>query len=39
MNTGMRNMVMPGARMLMIVTARFTAETVDAMPAISSPVE
>ena len=37
-NTGIRNSVMPGARMLRIVTARFTAETVDAMPAISRPI-
>ena len=37
-NTGIRNSVIPGARMLRIVTARFTAETVDAIPAISSPI-
>ena len=37
-NTGIRNSVMPGARMLMIVTAKFTAETVDAMPVMSSPI-
>ena len=29
---------MPGARMFRIVTARFTAETVEAIPAISSPI-
>ncbi len=37
-NTGIRNSVMPGARMFSTVTARFTAETVDAIPAISSPI-
>ena len=36
-NTGVRNSDMPGARMLMIVTARFTAPAVDAMPVIRSP--
>ena len=30
-NTGMRNSVIPGARMLMIVTARLTAPAVDAI--------
>ena len=28
---------MPGARMLITVTARFTAPAVDAMPVINSP--
>ena len=36
-NTGVRNRDMPGARMLMIVTARLTAPAVDAMPVIRSP--
>ena len=35
--TGMRNKVMPGARMLMMVTARFTAPAVEAIPVISRP--
>ena len=37
-NTGIRNSVMPGARMFRIVTARLMAETVDAIPAIRSPI-
>ena len=36
-NTGMRNRVMPGARMLITVTARFTAPVVDATPVINRP--
>ena len=36
-NTGIRNSDMPGARMLMTVTARLTAPAVDAMPVISRP--
>ena len=36
-NTGMRKSVMPGARMLMIVAMKFTAETVEAIPRIWSP--
>jgi hypothetical protein len=39
MNTGIRNSVIPGARMLMMVTARLTAETVDAMPVMIRPSE
>ena len=35
--TGTRNSDMPGARRLITVTARFTAPTVDATPAIRSP--
>jgi hypothetical protein len=35
--TGMRIRVMPGARMLRMVTMRFTAPTVDAMPRICRP--
>ena len=38
MNTGIRKKLMPGARMLMIVTTRFTAETVDAIPKMMSPI-
>ena len=37
MNTGVRKSESPGARMLMIVTARFTAPAVDAMPVITRP--
>ena len=36
-NTGMRNSVMPGARMLRIVTTKFTAPAVEAMPMIWRP--
>ena len=36
-NTGIRISVMPGARMLRIVTTKFTAETVDAMPGDQQP--
>ena len=36
-NTGMRNSVMPGARMLMIVTMKLTAPAVDAMPVMIRP--
>ena len=36
-NTGMRNIDMPGARMLRIVIARLIAPTVEAIPVISSP--
>ena len=36
-NTGIRNSDMPGARMLMTVTARLIAPAVDAMPVISRP--
>ncbi len=35
--TGTRNSDIPGARMLMTVTARFTAPAVDAMPVMISP--
>ncbi len=35
--TGIRNSDIPGARMLMTVTARFTAPTVEAMPVIRRP--
>ncbi len=35
--TGTRNSDMPGARMLMTVTARFTAPAVDAMPVMIRP--
>ena len=35
---GSRIQVMPGARMLMTVTIRLTAETSEAIPAISRPV-
>ena len=34
MNTGMRISVMPGARMLRIVTMKLTADAVDAMPSM-----
>ena len=34
---GMRNRVMPGARMLITVTARFTAPVAEAMPVINNP--
>jgi hypothetical protein len=34
---GSRNSDIPGARMLITVTERFTAPTVDAMPVINSP--
>ncbi len=37
-NTGIRNRLMPGARMLMTVTARLTAPAEDAMPVISKPI-
>ena len=36
-NTGIRNSDMPGARMLITVTARLIAPTVDAIPVISRP--
>ena len=36
-NTGMRNNDIPGARMLMTVTARLMAPAVDAMPVMSRP--
>ncbi len=36
-STGMRNRVMPGARMFKQVTIRLTDETSEAMPAISRP--
>jgi hypothetical protein len=36
-NIGMRISVMPGARMLMIVTKKFTAAASDAMPRICRP--
>ncbi len=36
-NTGVRNSDMPGARMLTIVTARFTAPVVDEMPVMIRP--
>ena len=37
-NTGMRNRLMPGARMLRHVTARLTAETNEAIPVINKPM-
>ena len=37
-NTGIRNSVIPGARMLRTVTMKFTAETVEAIPVMSSPI-
>ena len=37
-NTGTRKKDIPGARMLITVTARFTAPAVEAMPAISRPI-
>ena len=36
-NTGMRMSVMPGARMLRMVTMKLMAEVVDAMPSITIP--
>ena len=36
-NTGIRNSVMPGARMLTTVTARLIAPALDAMPVITKP--
>jgi hypothetical protein len=35
--TGMRMSVIPGARMLMIVTMKLIADVVDPMPSITSP--
>jgi len=35
--TGIRNSVMPGARMLTTVTARLTAPALEAMPVITNP--
>ena len=35
--TGILNSVIPGARMLMIVTMKFTAPAVDAMPVMIRP--
>ncbi len=37
MNTGRRIIVRPGARMLMIVTAKFNAAISDEVPRISRP--
>jgi hypothetical protein len=39
MNTGILINVIPGARMLRIVTMKFTAPASDAMPRIWSPSE
>jgi len=36
-NTGIRKNVIPGARMLMMVTARLIAPIVEAMPVMSNP--
>ena len=36
-NTGIRNSVMPGARMFTTVTARLIAPADDAMPVINRP--
>ncbi len=36
-NTGMRNIDIPGARMLITVIARLIAPIVEAMPVISRP--
>ncbi len=37
-NTGMRNMVMPGQRMFSTVTIRFTAPVSEAMPVMIRPM-
>ena len=37
MNTGMRIRVMPGARMLMMVTMKLKPASIDAMPRICRP--
>jgi hypothetical protein len=36
--TGMRKKVMPGARMLITVTMKLTAEVTDPMPSMISPI-
>ncbi len=38
-NTGIRMRVMPGARMLKIVTMRLIADVVDPMPSMMSPTD